>query len=29
MHVRNALGKLACRSRADATRKAGELGLLE
>lgn len=29
MHVRNVLGKLGSRSRADATRKAGELGLLE
>jgi ATP/maltotriose-dependent transcriptional regulator MalT len=28
MHVRNILRKLDCRSRADATRKAGELGLL-
>jgi DNA-binding CsgD family transcriptional regulator len=28
MHVRNILRKLACRSRADATRRAGELGLL-
>ena len=28
MHVRNVLRKLDCRSRADATRKAGELGLL-
>jgi ATP/maltotriose-dependent transcriptional regulator MalT len=28
MHVRNILGKLSCRSRADATRKAGELGLI-
>jgi DNA-binding NarL/FixJ family response regulator len=29
MHVRNILAKLDCRSRAEATRKAGELGLLE
>jgi DNA-binding NarL/FixJ family response regulator len=29
MHVRNVLGKLSSRSRADATRKAGELGLLQ
>jgi DNA-binding CsgD family transcriptional regulator len=28
MHVRNILTKLGCRSRTDATRKAGELGLL-
>jgi DNA-binding CsgD family transcriptional regulator len=28
MHVRNILRKLDCRSRTDATRKAGELGLL-
>jgi DNA-binding NarL/FixJ family response regulator len=28
MHVRNTLTKLGCRSRTDATRKAGELGLL-
>ncbi|MGH3104459.1 MAG: helix-turn-helix transcriptional regulator [Gaiellaceae bacterium] len=28
MHVRNILTKLGCRSRADATRRAGELGLL-
>lgn len=28
MHVRNILNKLDCRSRADATRRAGELGLL-
>jgi DNA-binding NarL/FixJ family response regulator len=28
MHVRNILGKLSCRSRADATRRAGELGLI-
>lgn len=29
MHVRNVLSKLDCRSRADASRRAGELGLLE
>ena len=29
MHVRNILTKLSCRSRTDATRRAGELGLLE
>jgi hypothetical protein len=28
MHMRNILNKLDCRSRADATRRAGELGLL-
>ena len=28
MHVRNILGKLRCRSRAEATRKAAELGLI-
>jgi DNA-binding CsgD family transcriptional regulator len=28
MHLRNILRKLDCRSRVDATRKAGELGLL-
>ncbi len=28
MHVRNILAKLGCRSRADATRRAGELGLV-
>jgi DNA-binding NarL/FixJ family response regulator len=28
MHVRNILAKLGCRSRTDATRRAGELGLL-
>jgi DNA-binding NarL/FixJ family response regulator len=28
MHVRNVLTKLGCRSRTDATRRAGELGLL-
>jgi DNA-binding NarL/FixJ family response regulator len=28
MHVRNILAKLGCRSRAEATRKAGELGLI-
>jgi DNA-binding CsgD family transcriptional regulator len=28
MHVRNILGKLGCRSRAEASRKADELGLL-
>jgi DNA-binding NarL/FixJ family response regulator len=28
MHVRNILGKLGCRSRQEATHKAGELGLL-
>jgi len=28
MHVRNILRKLSCRSRAEATHKAGELGLL-
>jgi DNA-binding NarL/FixJ family response regulator len=28
MHVRNILSKLGCRSRTDATRRAGELGLL-
>src|SRR5262249_2544462 len=28
MHVRNILTKLGCRSRTDATRRAGELGLL-
>jgi DNA-binding NarL/FixJ family response regulator len=28
MHVSNILVKLDCRSRADATRRAGELGLL-
>jgi DNA-binding NarL/FixJ family response regulator len=29
MHVRNVLTKLGCRSRTEATRTAGELGLLE
>ena len=29
MHVRNVLTKLDCRSRVDATRKAGELGPLD
>jgi DNA-binding NarL/FixJ family response regulator len=29
MHVRNALTKLGCRSRTEATRKAVELSLLE
>jgi len=28
MHVRNLLRKLDCRSRVDAARRAGELGLL-
>jgi DNA-binding NarL/FixJ family response regulator len=28
MHVRNILGKLGCRSRTEATAKAGELGML-
>jgi DNA-binding NarL/FixJ family response regulator len=29
MHLRNILAKLGCRSRADATRRAAEMGLLE
>ena len=29
MHVANSLGKLGCRSRAEAVRRAAELGLLE
>jgi DNA-binding NarL/FixJ family response regulator len=29
MHVQSILGKLDCRSRAEATRKASELGLLQ
>jgi DNA-binding NarL/FixJ family response regulator len=28
MHVRNILAKLDCRSRGEATRRAGELGLV-
>ena len=29
MHVRNLLGKLDCRSRVEASHRAGELGLLD
>jgi DNA-binding NarL/FixJ family response regulator len=29
MHVRNLLGKLECRSRVEASHRAGELGLLK
>jgi DNA-binding NarL/FixJ family response regulator len=29
MHVRNLLAKLGCRTRTEAARRAGELGLLE
>jgi DNA-binding NarL/FixJ family response regulator len=29
MHVRHILAKLDCRSRAEATRRAGELGLMD